>query len=91
MQTIAEPIEGGYRFDGAQTLEHLHCCRYLHCVGKVPAHGGKIRGFILERGMSGLSTHRIEGKLSFRGVTTGEFKMDGVEISEAQMLPMLRG
>ncbi len=91
MQTIAEPIEGGYRLTGHKRWNTSTVADTFIVWAKSPAHGGKIRGFILERGMSGLSTHRIEGKLSFRGVTTGEFKMDGVEISEAQMLPHAEG
>ncbi|MEK7821387.1 MAG: acyl-CoA dehydrogenase, partial [Pseudomonadota bacterium] len=52
---------------------------------------GVIRGFILERGMKGLSTPKIEGKMSLRASVTGELVMDGVEVPAANMLPNVEG
>ncbi|MEH6626477.1 MAG: acyl-CoA dehydrogenase [Motiliproteus sp.] len=52
---------------------------------------GEIRGFILERGMVGLSTPKIEGKFSLRASTTGEIVMDKVQVSEAHLLPNASG
>ena len=52
---------------------------------------GVIRGFILERGMKGLSTPKIEGKMSLRASVTGEVVMDGVEIPAENMLPNVEG
>jgi glutaryl-CoA dehydrogenase len=52
---------------------------------------GVIRGFILERGMEGLSFPRIEGKFSLRASATGQIAMDGVFVPEANMLPGVRG
>lgn len=48
---------------------------------------GRIRGFLLERGVRGLSTPKIEGKFSLRASTTGMVVMDGVEVPEDSMLP----
>ena len=53
--------------------------------------GGAIRGFILERGMPGLSTSRIDGKFSLRASETGAFFMDNVRVPAAQMLPGAKG
>jgi glutaryl-CoA dehydrogenase len=52
---------------------------------------GRIRGFILERGMAGLSTPKIEGKFSLRASATGEIVMDGVFVPEANLLPGISG
>jgi len=53
--------------------------------------GGAIRGFILERGMEGLTTPKIEGKFSLRASITGEIAMDNVFVPEANMLPNVSG
>ena len=58
---------------------------------KSDAHGGAIRGFLLERGMKGLSTPRIEGKLSLRSSVTGDIVMDDVEVPETALLPGASG
>tara|TARA_B100000795_G_C22640882_1_gene376423 strand:- start:102 stop:785 length:684 start_codon:yes stop_codon:yes gene_type:complete len=58
---------------------------------KSEAHGDKIRGFILEKGMQGLSTPKIGGKLSLRASVTGEIVMDDVEVSESALLPNVEG
>lgn len=58
---------------------------------KSEEHGGKIRGFILEKGMSGLSAPKIGGKLSLRASVTGEIVMDGVEVGEDALLPNVKG
>ncbi|MEM6945210.1 MAG: acyl-CoA dehydrogenase family protein, partial [Pseudomonadota bacterium] len=58
---------------------------------KSEAHDGKIRGFVLEKGMKGLSAPKIEGKLSLRASITGEIVMDGVEVGEDALLPNVEG
>jgi glutaryl-CoA dehydrogenase len=58
---------------------------------KSEAHGGKIRGFILEKGLKGLSAPKIEGKLSLRSSITGEIVMDSVEVSEGALMPHAEG
>ena len=58
---------------------------------KSEEHGGKIRGFILEKGMSGLTAPKIGGKLSLRASVTGEIVMDAVEVGEDSLLPNVEG
>ena len=62
---------------------------WAKCVGG--EHDGRIRGFILEKGMKGLSAPAIHGKVGFRASITGEIVMEGVEVSEDQMLPGVSG
>jgi glutaryl-CoA dehydrogenase len=58
---------------------------------KSSAHGGQIRGFVLEKGMKGLSALKIDGKLSLRASVTGEVTMDGVEVEDSHLLPNVSG
>src|SRR3546814_9836245 len=58
---------------------------------KSEAHDGAIRGFVLEKGMKGLSAPKIEGKISLRASITGEIVMDGVEVGEEALLPNVSG
>ncbi len=58
---------------------------------KSEAHGGKIRGFVLEKGMKGLSAPKIEGKLSLRASVTGMIMMEDVDVSEDALLPGVEG
>jgi len=58
---------------------------------KSETHGGKVRGFILEKGMEGLSAPKIGGKLSLRASVTGEIVMDNVEVGEDALLPNVEG
>ncbi len=58
---------------------------------KSAAHDNQIRGFVLEKGMKGLSAPKIEGKLSLRASTTGEVVMDGVVVPEDAILPNVSG
>jgi glutaryl-CoA dehydrogenase len=58
---------------------------------KSDAHGGKIRGFVLEKGMAGLSAPKIKEKLSLRASITGEIVMEGVEVGEDALLPNVEG
>jgi glutaryl-CoA dehydrogenase len=62
---------------------------WAKCVGG--EHDGRIRGFILEKGMKGLSAPPIHGKFGLRASLTGEIVMDQVDISEGQMLPKVEG
>ncbi len=62
---------------------------WAKCVGG--EHDGRIRGFILEKGMKGLSAPAIHGKVGLRASITGEIVMEGVEVSEDQMLPGVSG
>ncbi len=87
MTTCAEQIDGGYRISGHKRWNTATLADTFVVWAKSPAHNGKIRGFILERDMAGLSTPQIQGKLSFRGVPTGEIVMENVEVPEENLLP----
>ena len=85
--TVAEPINGGYRISGHKRWNTSTVADTFIIWAKSPAHDNKIRGFILERGMEGLSTPQIMGKLGFRGVPTGEILMENVEVGEDALMP----
>jgi glutaryl-CoA dehydrogenase len=92
MKTRAERIDGGYRLTGAKTwISNAPIADVFVVWAKSAAHDGAIRGFVLEKGMKGLSAPKIEGKLSLRASVTGEIVMDGVAVSEAALLPNASG
>ncbi|HET8611840.1 MAG TPA: acyl-CoA dehydrogenase [Sphingomonas sp.] len=92
MRTRATKIDGGYRLDGAKMWITNSPIADLAVVwAKSNAHGGAIRGFVVERGTKGFSTPRIEGKLSLRASITGEIVLDGVEVGEDALLPKVQG
>jgi glutaryl-CoA dehydrogenase len=92
MQTRAARIDGGYRLTGAKTwISNSPLADVFVVWARSEAHDGKIRGFVLEKGLAGLSAPRIEGKLSLRASVTGEIVMDGVEIGEDALLPGAEG
>src|SRR5580700_3249576 len=92
MRTRAEKIAGGYRLTGSKMwITNSPIADVAVVWAKSAAHDGKIRGFILERGMKGLSTPKIEKKLSLRASVTGEVVMDGVEVPEDNLLPNVSG
>ena len=92
MLTKAEKIDGGYRISGAKTwISNSPIADVFVVWAKSDAHGGGIRGFILEKGMKGLATPKIEGKLSLRASITGMIQMDGVEVGEDALLPNVQG
>ena len=92
MRTRAEKIEGGYRLSGSKMwITNSPIADVFVVWAKSEAHGGAIRGFVLEKGMKGLSAPKIEGKLSLRASITGEVVMDGVEVSEEALLPNVEG
>ncbi|MCJ8240475.1 acyl-CoA dehydrogenase [Peteryoungia algae] len=92
MKTRAEKIEGGYRLRGAKMwISNSPIADVFVVWAKSEAHGGEIRGFILEKGMKGLSAPKIGGKLSLRASVTGEIVMDGVEVGEDALLPNVSG
>ncbi|MHA1158873.1 MAG: acyl-CoA dehydrogenase family protein, partial [Alphaproteobacteria bacterium] len=92
MTTRAEKIDGGYRLNGNKTwISNAPLADIFIVWAKSDADDGAVRGFILEKGTAGLSAPKIEGKLSLRASVTGEIVMDGVEISDAAMLPNARG
>ncbi|SMH38375.1 acyl-CoA dehydrogenase [Maritimibacter sp. HL-12] len=92
MKTRAEKIDGGYRLTGSKTwISNSPIADVFVVWAKSAAHGGKIRGFVLEKGMKGLSAPRIGGKLSLRASVTGEIVLDGVEVGEEALLPNVEG
>ena len=92
MKTRAEQIDGGYRLTGSKMwISNAPIADVFVVWAKSDAHGGKIRGFVLEKGMKGLSAPKIEGKLSLRASITGEIVMEGVEVGEDALLPGAEG
>lgn len=81
MRTVAKKIDGGYRLSGTKMwISNSPFADVFIVWAKSQAHDGQIKGFILEKGMEGLSAPKIEGKLSLRASVTGEIVMDGVEV-----------
>jgi glutaryl-CoA dehydrogenase len=92
MKTRAEKIDGGYRLTGRKTwISNAPIADVFVVWAKSDAHGGKIRGFVLEKGQPGLSAPRIGNKLSLRASVTGEIGLDGVEVGEEALLPGVEG
>ena len=92
MRTRAEKTDSGYRLTGSKMwITNSPIADVMVVWAKSDAHGGGIKGFVLERGMKGLSTPKIEGKLSLRASITGEIVMDGVEVGEDALLPEVQG
>ena len=60
-------------------------------MAKSEANGSKIRGFVLDKGVKGLSAPKVGGKLSLRASITGEIVMEGVEVGEDVLLPNVEG
>ena len=92
MRTRATKIDGGYRISGAKTwISNAPLADVFVVWAKSDAHNGAIRGFVLEKGMDGLSAPKIEGKLSLRTSITGMILMDEVEVSDSALLPHVEG
>ena len=92
MRTRAEKIDGGYRLTGAKTwISNAPIADVFVIWAKSDTHDGAIRGFILEKGLKGLSAPRIGNKLSLRASVTGEIAMEGVEVPEDALLPNVSG
>ncbi|NOX74521.1 MAG: acyl-CoA dehydrogenase [Alphaproteobacteria bacterium] len=92
MKTRAEKVQGGYVLNGTKMwISNAPFADVFVVWAKSEEHGGKIRGFVLEKGMKGLSAPKIEGKLSLRASTTGEIVMENVEVGEDALLPHVEG
>ncbi len=92
MKTRAEKIDGGYRLTGSKMwISNAPIADVFVVWAKSAAHEGQIRGFVLEKGLAGLSAPKIGGKLSLRASITGEIVMDGVEVPETALLPNVSG
>lgn len=92
MKTRAIKTDNGYRLNGSKMwISNSPIADVFVVWAKSETHGGKVRGFILEKGMEGLSAPKIGGKLSLRASVTGEIVMDNVEVGEDALLPNVEG
>lgn len=92
MKTRAEKTATGYKLSGAKMwISNAPIADVFVVWAKSEAHGGKIRGFVLEKGMTGLTAPKVGNKLSLRASVTGEIVMDGVEVGEDALLPNVQG
>jgi glutaryl-CoA dehydrogenase len=92
MKTRAVKTASGYRITGSKMwISNAPIADVFVVWAKSEAHNNEIRGFILEKGMKGLSAPKIEGKLSLRASITGEISMVDVEVGEDSLLPNVSG
>lgn len=92
MKTVARKTDGGYVLNGAKMwISNAPIADVFVVWAKSEAHEGKIRGFVLEKGMKGLSAPKIGGKLSLRASITGEIVLEGVEVGDDALLPNVEG
>jgi len=92
MKTRAEAIDGGYRLTGSKMwISNAPIADVFVIWAKSDAHGGKIRGFVLDKNTPGLSAPKISNKASLRSSITGEIVLDGVEVGEEALLPHVEG
>ena len=92
MKTVARKTANGYVLNGSKMwISNAPIADVFVVWAKSEAHGGKIRGFVLDKGMKGLSAPKIGGKLSLRASITGEIVMDNVEVGEDALLPHVEG
>ena len=92
MRTRAVQVDGGYRLSGSKMwITNSPIADVFVVWAKSDAHGGRIKGFVLEKGMKGLSAPKIREKLSLRASITGEIVMDEVEVGEEHLLPHVSG
>jgi len=92
MKTVAKKTADGYVLNGSKMwISNAPIADVFVVWAKSEAHDGEIRGFVLEKGMKGLSAPKIEGKLSLRASVTGEIVMQGVEVGEDALLPNVQG
>ena len=90
MKTRARSVDGGYELSGAKMWITNSPIADVFVIW-AKNDDGKIRGFVLEKGMQGLSAPKIEGKLSLRASVTGEVVMDSVFVPEENLLPNVEG
>ena len=92
MKTRATKTANGYVLNGSKMwISNAPIADVFVVWAKSDAHGGKIRGFVLDKGMKGLSAPKIGGKLSLRASVTGEIVMENVEVGEDALLPNVEG
>lgn len=92
MASRARKVDGGYRVSGAKNwITNSPIADVFVVWAKSEHHDGKIKGFILDKGLSGLEAPKIEGKFSLRASITGMIMMDEVMVPDAQLLPEVEG
>ena len=92
MRTRATKTANGYKISGTKMwITNSPIADVFVVWAKSEEHGGAIRGFVLEKGMPGLSAPKIKEKLSLRASITGEIVMDEVEVGEDALLPNVQG
>jgi glutaryl-CoA dehydrogenase len=92
MKTHAKKTANGYVLNGAKMwISNAPIADVFVVWAKSEAHGGKIRGFVLDKGTKGLTAPKIGGKLSLRASITGEIVMKDVEVGEEALLPFVEG
>ena len=92
MITRAKKVDGGYSVSGAKNwITNSPIADVMVVWAKSDEHDGKIKGFILEKGMKGLAAPKIEGKFSLRASITGMIQMDEVFVPEENLLPNISG
>jgi glutaryl-CoA dehydrogenase len=92
MKTTAKKTSSGYLLNGAKMwISNSPIADVFVVWAKSEAHDGAIKGFILDKGMKGLSAPTIHGKLSLRASITGEIVMDQVEVPESALMPGATG
>ena len=92
MRTVAKQDGDGFRLSGSKTwITNSPFADVFVVWAKSEAHGGKIRGFVLDKGMARLTAPKIEGKLSLRASTTGMIMMDDVKVGPEALLPGVEG
>ncbi len=92
MKTTAKKTDTGYVLNGAKMwISNAPIADVFVIWAKSEAHGGKIRGFVLDKGTAGLSAPKVGGKLSLRASITGEIVMQDVHVGEDALLPHVEG
>jgi glutaryl-CoA dehydrogenase len=92
MRSRAHKVDGGYLLSGSKMwITNSPIADVFVVWAKSDAHDGKIKGFVLEKGMKGLSAPQVKQKLSLRASITGEIVMDEVEVPEENLLPNVSG
>jgi glutaryl-CoA dehydrogenase len=92
MRTVAKKDGDDFKLSGSKTwITNSPFADVFVVWAKSEAHGGAIRGFVLDKGLKGLSAPKIEGKLSLRASTTGEIVLDEVAVGAEALLPGVEG
>ena len=92
MKTTATKVEGGYSLTGSKMwISNSPIADVFVVWAKSKEHGDAIKGFILEKGMNGLTAPKIKGKLSLRASITGEIVMDNVFVPDENLMPNVTG